>query len=125
MKKLICAILCAAMLAALCACGEAPAKPDPVAAVKSAIEIMHYDNYGDIYSALKKARERTPSYGYAAKFTMADTAVENAAVGTAGAAADSAAAPTTPGARCRNEGMALKRCVTCVAPAAIAALACE
>lgn len=93
MKKLICAILCAAMLAALCACGEAPAKPDPVAAVKSAIEIMHYDNYGDIYSALKKARERTPGYGDAAKFTMADTAVENAAVGTAGAAADSAAAP--------------------------------
>lgn len=94
MNKTISILLCAVLTAGLCACGGAPTKPDPVETVKSAVEIMHYGDYSDIYAALKKAREKSAGYGGGGiRNTATVAAADTAAAPETGAAAEQAASP--------------------------------
>ena len=86
MKKIVSILLCAALMAGLCACGQKPVQTDPVKTVKSAEQLVHYGSYSDIYAALKKAREQDASGGYSGR-----PGVFNAAAAT-GTAADKTAA---------------------------------
>lgn len=86
MKKIVSVLLCAALMAGLCACGQKPVQTDPVKTVKSAEQLVHYGSYSDIYAALKKAREQDASGGYSGR-----PGVFNAAAAT-GTAADKTAA---------------------------------
>ena len=69
MKKIVSVLLCAALMAGLCACGQKPVQTDPVKTVKSAEQLVHYGSYSDIYAALKKARELCAASGL---WTLAD-----------------------------------------------------
>lgn len=89
MKKMLSILLCIVLMSGLCACAEAaPAKPDPAKTVKTAVKIMHYGNYSDIYAALRKAREKSAGYGGGGiKNNMTAAVADTAAAPGKGAAA--------------------------------------
>ena len=82
MKKLLSAVLCLVMLAALCACGEArPLQPSPVTpGAKSSEEVRHYKSYAEIFADAQKAQKANKvSYGVAMGL-KSSAAAETAAV---------------------------------------------
>ncbi|MEA4947781.1 MAG: beta-propeller domain-containing protein, partial [Oscillospiraceae bacterium] len=103
MKKIVSVLLCAALMAGLCACGQKPVQTDPVKTVKSAEQLVHYGSYSDIYAALKKAREQNASGGYSGRYGVLNAA---AATGTAADKTAATGAETSASAGTQNAAAA-------------------